>query len=105
METEFNYDLIQDDYVPNMQQDDDRIYEAKTCIQALNRMEKRILLTYVELQTYAAAAKEFHVSPPTFRKYLQGILEKVRNCAECAQEEEIHKEEEYDTDVNKSIVD
>lgn len=79
---EFNYDLIQDDYIPDGLQDDDRLFAAKSCIQALNRMEKRILLTYVELQTYAAAAKEFHVSPPTFRKYVQGVIEKVRNCTD-----------------------
>lgn len=90
---EFNYDLIQDDYVPDDIKDDDKMYLCKSCVQSLNRMEKRILLTYVELQTYAAAAKEFNVSPPTFRKYVQGILEKVRICA---QEEEIYKEEEND---------
>lgn len=28
------------------------------------------------------AAKEFHVSPPTFRKYVQGVIEKVRNCTD-----------------------
>lgn len=85
MTNEFDYDLIAKDYIPNFEEDDDRIFQAKTCIQALNRMEKRILLTYVELQTYAAASKEFHVSPPTFKHYLQGILEKVRDCA-CGEE-------------------
>lgn len=85
MNNEFDYDLISKDYIPDDLQDDDRLFKAKTCIQSLNRMEKRILLTYVELQTYAAASKEFHVSPPTFKHYLQGILEKVRDCA-CGEE-------------------
>ena len=84
----FEYDLIAKDYLPN-DEDDDRLIVTKECIQALSKMERRILLTYVELQTYAASAKEFHVSPPTFKSYLQGILEKVRGCAG----EEENKEE------------
>lgn len=82
-ELPFDYDLIQKDYIPSFGEDDDRLYCAKECVQALSKMEKRILLTYVELQTYAASAREFHVSAPTFKHYLQGILEKVRGC--CAE--------------------
>ena len=82
-ELPFYYDLIQKDYVPSFEEDDDRLFGAKECVQALSKMEKRILLTYVELQTYAASAREFHVSAPTFKNYLNGILAKVRGC--CAE--------------------
>lgn len=77
----FNYDLIVDDYLPNYQEDDDRLYNTKTCIQELTRAERRIIITYVELGSYAAAAREFNVSPPTFKHYLQGVLQKVRECS------------------------
>lgn len=81
-ELPFDYDLIQKDYLPNADEDDDTLLGVKTCIQALSRMERRILLTYVELGTYAAAAREFNVSAPTIKHYLQSILEKIRACAQ-----------------------
>lgn len=78
----FDYELISGDYLPNPDTDDDRLLRCKTCIQeGLTRVERRILLTYVELQTYAAAAREFNVSRPTFKHYLQGVLQKVRECS------------------------
>lgn len=76
----FDYDLIAKDYIPAPDTDDDRLLGAKECIQELTKMERRILLTYIELQTYAAAAREFNVSRPTFKRYVQGVLEKVRFC-------------------------
>lgn len=78
----FDYDLISNDYIPNYEEDDDRLYNTKACIQALSRAERRILLTYVELGTYAAAAREFNVSPPTIKSYLNGIISKVYSCSQ-----------------------
>ena len=77
----FNYNLIAKDYLPDPDNDDDRLLLCKTCIQELNRVERRILLTYVELGSYAASAREYNVSAPTFKHYLQGVMAKVRECS------------------------
>lgn len=77
--SEFNYDMIERDYdSPDMLQGDDRIYRTKEALRILSPAEKKIFLTYVELGTYSAAARVFHVSPPTIRQYVSKVLSKLK---------------------------
>ena len=68
-----------DEYQPDTLEDDDLLYTLKEAIQNLRPVERKIFLTYTELGTYTQAAKTFHVSVPTIRKYLAEIREKIKN--------------------------
>lgn len=68
-----------DEYKPDTLEDDDLLYTLKEAIQNLRPVERKIFLTYTELGTYTQAAKTFHVSVPTIRKYLAEIREKIKN--------------------------
>lgn len=68
-----------DEYKPDTLEDDDLLYTLKEAIQSLRPVERKIFLTYTELGTYTQAAKTFHVSVPTIRKYLAEIREKIKN--------------------------
>lgn len=66
-----------DDYKPDTLEDDDLLYTLKEAIQSLRPVERKIFLTYTELGTYTQAAKTFHVSVPTIRKYINEIRQKI----------------------------
>lgn len=66
-----------DEYQPDTLEDDDLLYAIKEAIQSLRPMERKIFLTYTELGTYTQAAKTFHVSVPTIRKYINEIRQKI----------------------------
>lgn len=75
----FDYEMIERDYYPcSMTDDDDRVYRAKEALSLLSPAEKKIFLTYVELGTYSATARVFHVSPPTIRQYVSKVLIKLK---------------------------
>lgn len=75
----FDYELIRKDYeFIDMMDGDDRLYRAKDSLNILTPVEKKIFLTYVELGTYSATAREFHVSPPTIRQYVNKVKEKLK---------------------------
>lgn len=66
-----------DDFKPDTLEDDDLLYTLKEAIQSLRPVERKIFLTYTELGTYTQAAKTFHVSVPTIRKYINEIRKKI----------------------------
>lgn len=68
-----------DDYKPDTLEDDDLLYTLKEAIQSLRPVERKIFLTYTELGTYTQAAKTFHVSVPTIRKYINEIRQKIND--------------------------
>lgn len=57
--------------------DDDRMVNIKTALQSLSEVEQRIFLAYCELGSYAATAREFNVSAPTAKTYLNNIKNKL----------------------------
>lgn len=68
-----------DEYKPDTLEDDDLLYTLKEAIQSLRPVERKIFLTYTELGTYTQAAKTFHVSVPTIRKYINEIRQKIND--------------------------
>lgn len=74
--TRLDYDLISKDYDINGAEDDN-LYRLKKALNILTPVEKKIMLTYCELGSYAAVAREFNVSCPTARKYLDEVRNKM----------------------------
>ena len=74
---ESEYEKWSAEYEPNDMEDDDRLLEIKTAIQKLNTIQRKIFLTYVELGTYAATAREFGVSKPTAKRYINEIKKRL----------------------------
>lgn len=72
----FNYDKIKEDYLIN-DEDDDRIYDIKMALTMLTPVERKIFLTYTELGSYSATAREFSVSSPTIKSYILDIKNKI----------------------------
>ena len=74
-----NYDKWKDEYLPNEMEDDDMMYKLKSAIDKLNSIQKKIFLTYTELGTYAAVAREFNVCTLTAKTYIKQIKEIIYN--------------------------
>lgn len=68
---------MMEEYQPKIMDDDEEIYTLKDAISRLPTIQRQIFLTYVELQTYAATAREYGVSVPTMKKYLAEIRKKI----------------------------
>ena len=66
-----------EEYITITDEDDDTMVEIKTRLRKLKPMEQRIFLTFTHLGTYAATAREFNVSPPTIKTYINNIKEKL----------------------------
>lgn len=73
----FDYETIKMDYVVN-DGDDDEMVNIKESIDKLTAPEKRILLTYVHFGTYAAVARQYNVSPPTAKTYIEAVKNKLK---------------------------
>lgn len=69
-------DIDESDYLPT-EEDDDRMLMIKNALQSLRPIERKIWLTYTELGTYTAVAREYNVSVPTAAKYLKIIRKKI----------------------------
>lgn len=69
-------DIDESDYLPTPQ-DDDEMLLIKSALQGLRPIERKIWLTYTELGTYTAVAREYNVSVPTSAKYLKIIRKKI----------------------------
>lgn len=75
-----NEDLVYyPEYEPDNLIDDDHMLHIKEAVDTLPFIQKKIFLTYVELGSYAALAREFGVSTPTAKKYIETIREKIYN--------------------------
>lgn len=70
-------DIDESDYLPTPQ-DDDEMLLIKSALQGLRPIERKIFLTYTELGTYTATAKEYRVSVPTAAKYIKIIRNKIQ---------------------------
>lgn len=73
-----NYDLIKQDYEIN-DEDDDVLYNIKKALAELRPMERKIFLVYTELGSFAGVARQFNVSAPTAKTYINNIKDKILN--------------------------
>lgn len=72
------YSLLEEEYTTHNEQEDDELYWLKEAlINALNPLERKIYITYLELETYTETAKAFKVSTPTLVKYVNGLKAKI----------------------------
>ena len=65
--------IFEDEYIVPTIDDDDEMLLIKQAIKTLSPVQRKIYLTYVEYGTYTATAKEFGVSIPTVRAYLDNV--------------------------------
>lgn len=73
-------ELIEEEYLIHNDQEDDELYWLKEALKnALTPLERKIYITYLENETYAATAKVFKVSVPTVSKYISGLKSKIIN--------------------------
>lgn len=70
---ESSYEKWKGEYLPNDMEDDDKMLHIKEAVDSLNSIQKKIFLTYVELGSYAATAREFKVCASTAKKYIKQI--------------------------------
>ena len=64
------------DYEPN-KDDDDEMLHIKQSLKCLNSIQLKIFLTYCELGSYAAVARELKVSQVTAKNYIQQLRQKI----------------------------
>lgn len=70
--------LIEEEYMIHNPEDDDEMYQLKEALKnALNPLERKIFISYLECGTYAATAKLFKVSKPTVSKYVNNLKNKI----------------------------
>lgn len=70
--------LIEEEYLIHNEEEDDELYWTREALKkALNPLERKIYITYLELGTYAATAKAFKVSIPTVSKYCNNLKHKI----------------------------
>lgn len=71
-------ELIEEEYLTHNPEEDDEIYYLKEALkEALNPLERKIYITYLEHETYVETAKVFKVSIPTVLKYIRGLKQKI----------------------------
>ena len=59
-------------------EDDDEMFLIKQALSSLTSVQRKIYLTYLESGTYTATAKEFGVSVPTIRTYINNINDIIK---------------------------
>lgn len=70
--------LLVEEYMIHNDREDDEMYQLKEALRnALNPIERRIMITYMECGTYVATAKVFHVSTPTVTNYIKALKTKI----------------------------
>lgn len=70
--------LIEEEYLMHDINEDEELYWWKEGLKnALNQIERKIFITYLEQGTYAATAKLFKVSTPTVIRYIQNLKGKL----------------------------
>lgn len=74
---EIEFEKWESEYWPDEINDDDEMLSYKEAIGKLNTIQRKIFLTYVELGSYAATGREFGVSTPTAKKYINEIKNKI----------------------------
>lgn len=72
--------LIEEEYLTHNELEDDEIYWTKEALaNALTPYQRKIYITYLENETYAATAKAFKVSTPTAKKYIDKLTDTIIN--------------------------
>lgn len=72
--------VFEEDYLTiDTMTDTDEQLRLKKAILALRPVERKILLTYAENETYSRTAADFNVSVTTIRRYLDDIRIKIIN--------------------------
>ena len=66
-----------EEYLPNILEDDERIYSLKSIIQDLPEVEKVIFLAYTELRSFTELSKVLGVSRSTCFWMIRNIREKI----------------------------
>lgn len=70
--------LLEEEYLIHTDEEDDELFLYKEALkEALNPLERKIFITYLEMETYAATAKAFNVSIPTVSKYIGNLKSKI----------------------------
>ena len=70
--------LLEEEYLIHNEEEDDELFLYKEALtKALNPLERKIFITYLEMETYAATAKAFNVSIPTVSKYCNNLKHKI----------------------------
>ena len=70
--------LLEEEYLIHNEDEDDELFLYKEALtKALNPLERKIFITYLEMETYAATAKAFNVSIPTVSKYIGNLKSKI----------------------------
>lgn len=70
--------LLEEEYLIHNDEEDDELFLYKEALkEALNPLERKIYITYLEMETYAATAKAFNVSIPTVSKYIGNLKSKI----------------------------
>lgn len=72
--------LSEDDikeYITITEEDDDKMANLKTKLQNLRPFQLRIFLTYVHTGKYSETAKEFGVTSPTIKEYINRIKKEL----------------------------
>lgn len=70
--------LLEEEYLIHNDEEDDELFLYKEALkEALNPLERKIFITYLEMETYAATAKAFNVSIPTVSKYIGNLKSKI----------------------------
>ena len=71
-------ELIEEEYTEPNIEDDDEVYLLKEALKnALNPLERKIYICYLEKETYAGVAKVFHVTTPTVARYINNLKRKI----------------------------
>lgn len=71
-------ELIEEEYLAHTPEEDDEVYLLKEALKhALTPLERKIYITWIENETYAATAKLFKVSIPTLSKYINNLKAKI----------------------------
>lgn len=69
---------IEEEYMAHSPEDDDMLYWTKEALKhELSPLERKIYVTWLELETYTATAQEFNVSVPTVKTYIKALNARI----------------------------
>ena len=74
-----DYSALFEDYCTVTKEDDDDMRRYKLAVSSLDEAEKRIWVLYCELGTYSGLARFLGNSPPTAKKVVCAIRDKITN--------------------------
>lgn len=70
------WEKIEDEYRPNAD-DDDRLREVKEKIFSLPEPKRKVLLLWIDSQSFSEVARRMNCSSPTVSKYINKIREEI----------------------------